>query len=104
MHLDGGAWDWPDAKNFQGVPGGGLLALFDGTAGAGGNFLSLNGDPGGEARPMCRSLFGDDAVYRPQPVGLQRLLQKRLPVTQLVGVDLGGVEDLVQYTEDQGPV
>src|SRR5215217_8379320 len=104
VYLDGGAWDGADAENLQRVSGCGLLALFYGAAFTCGDFLSVNGDPGGEARPVRRSLLGENSVRRPEPVRLQSLLQERLPVTQLVGVDLCGVEDLIQRPEYQVPV
>src|SRR4051794_5091433 len=99
VNLDGGAWDGSDAEDLQCVAGRGLFALLDRTTGARGHFLALHGDPGGEARPMGWSLFGDHAVNGPEAVGLQRLLQEGLPVAQFVGVYLGGVEDLVQYAQ-----
>src|SRR5215203_3292334 len=104
VHLDRGAWDGADALDLQRVSGCGLLALFYGGAFTRGDFLSINGDPGDEAWPVRRSLLGDNAVRRPEPVCLQSLLQERLPITQLVRIHLRRVEDLIQRPEDQIPV
>src|SRR5215208_6056058 len=104
MHLDGRAWNGADAEDLQRGTGCSLLALFYGAAFTGGDFFAVNGDPRGEAGPVGRSLLGDDAVRWSQPVRLQGLLQERLPVTQLVGVDLCGVEDLIQRPKHQVPV
>src|SRR5215218_1464924 len=101
VYLDGGAWDGTDAEDLQRVSGCGLLALFYGAAFTGGDFPSIHGDPRGEAGPVRWSLFGDNPVGRPEPVCLQGLLQERLPVAQFVGVDLCGVEDLIQRPEHQ---
>src|SRR5215211_3189184 len=96
VYLDGGAWDGADAEDLQRVSGCGLLALFYGAAFTGGDFASVHGDPGGEAGPVGRPLLRDHAVRRPETVRLQSLLQERFPIAQLVGVDLCGVEDLIQ--------
>src|SRR5919112_521235 len=104
MDFHGGAWDGSDAQDFQGIAGCDLLALFDGAARARGHFFGLDGDPGGEARPVGRALLGNHAVDGPQAVRLKCLLQERLPIAQLVGVYLGGVEDLVYHTQYEGPV
>src|SRR5215212_10047381 len=104
MHLDGGARNGTDAQDLQRGSGGDLLALFYGAAFARGDFPSLHGDSGSEAGPMRGALLGDHTVGRPQPVSLQRFLQERLPVAQLAGIDLRGVEDLVQGPQYEIPV
>src|SRR5215208_1875175 len=104
MHLDGGAWDGADAEDLQRVSGCSLLALFYGAAFTGGGCLFVNRDPGDKAGAVRRSLLGDDPVRRPEPVCLQSLLQQRLPITKLVGVDFCGVEDLIQRSQHQIPI
>src|ERR671913_222009 len=101
MDFDGGAGDRADAQDLERGAGGGLFALLDGPALADGHLATVHRDPGDEARPVRRPLLRDHAVGRPQPVGLQRLLPEGLPVPELVGVHLGGVEDLVYGAEDQ---
>src|SRR5918911_599751 len=104
MDFDRCARDGTDAQDLQCRAGGGLLALFDGAALAGGYLPAVHGDPGREARAVSGPLLGDYAVRGSQAVGLERLLQERLPVAQLVGVHLGGVEDLVYRAEDEVPI
>lgn len=101
VHFDSGARDRADAQDLQRGAGRCLLALLDGAAFSGCDFVAVYGDPGGESRTVRRALLGYDAVGRPQAVRLQGLLQQRLPVAQFVGVYLGGVEDLVNRAHYQ---
>src|SRR5215208_3664782 len=101
VDFDGGAWDRADAQDLECCAGGGLFALFDGAALAGGHLAAVSGDPGDKAGPVRRSLLRDHAIGRPQAVGLERLLKQGLPVAQLVCVHLGGVEDLIYGAKNQ---
>src|SRR4051812_36994453 len=101
MYLDGRAWYGTDAQDLQGRTGGGLFALLDGVALARGDFFAVDRDGRGEERAVGRAMFSADPVDRAQAFGLQRLLQQGLPVPKLVGIYLGGVEDLIYSPEGE---
>src|SRR4028118_1350430 len=83
VYFDRRARYGADAEDLEGGAGGGLLALFYGGALAGGDLASIDGDAGDKARTVGRALLGDDAVGRAEAVGLEGLLEERLPVPAL---------------------
>src|SRR3954447_9244183 len=95
MNLDGSPSHGADAQNLQGRARGGLFTLLDGVAHAPADLPAVHRYSRREVRAMRRPVLCLNPVNRPMALGLQRLLQERLPVPKLVGVDLGGVEDLV---------